>query len=139
MNPFSGDSFKKLKREWYEKANAADSGFKDIEDENGDFNDHQSVADFSQRIHFKTDIKESTESYYSWACEMLYVGVFKTTTDQKIWEMHSQGKSAGKICKVIPLERSWIIRKTQRIKKYLTSQEQPIRSVLPYVITDWVD
>lgn len=131
-NPFTSDKFKKLRAEWNKKL--ADAGFKDIEDARGDFVDHQSVSDFSQRIHFKSGIKELTESYVSWACDMAYEGRFKSDRDKQIWLLHAEGLTGSEISVEVKLERTWVNRKIQRITRYLKAQDYPVRSVLPYII-----
>jgi hypothetical protein len=91
--------------------------FEDIENENGEI---KLVSTFQQSIHFKATTYEITESYYSWACEMLYTGSFLCERHKIIWEYHSQGKTGSEIAKRLGYQsRAWVNRLIKKIKRYL--------------------
>lgn len=134
-NPFASNGFKKRQAEWYLKLKR--QGFDDIEGLDGELIDQKSVADdLRRRVHFKSDLFEINESYWSWAADALYHATFKSARDKRIWAMHAEGLSCADIAGKIRLERSWISRKLVKIARYIKVQEYPIRSVLPYILAE---
>lgn len=120
MADFQSRQFKKLQSKWY--GILKETGFQDIEDASGNLTDHQSVQDFAQRIGFRAGLVEEIQDYFSWACEMVWRGRFKSAQDRMIWRLHAEGKSSRKIQEKTGLDRRWISRKILKLRHELQLQ-----------------
>jgi hypothetical protein len=99
-----------LKNEWYEYLQK--TGFVDIEritDNLKIHNDFQTINNF-----------QAKQNYFQWAKEKLNNTEFHSQRDKLIWEYHSDGLSSRKMSPRIGLEQSWLFRKVNQIKDYLT-------------------
>lgn len=80
--------FKELQSEWYNKLK--DSGFKDIEQEDGNLKIWNSS--FFQR-RYPPDVFIAKASYYRMAEHFLNAYAFSAPIDKLVWELHSNGIS----------------------------------------------
>jgi len=124
MSDFKSQSFKRLNLKWKKKL--AESGFTDIEDENGKILDKFDKTAYKMgrdNINFRTDFFDSIRDYYLWASRMLQIGSFKTPRHKKIWELHSNGISSRKISKEVLIDQSLICKEIKKMKQELYYQE----------------
>lgn len=101
-------NLKTLTKTWYKKLK--DSGFNDIEQENGLLKDYSNRFYRSQfkedsgdslenKIQSKTLINEAKEEYYRLAGQFLHEHNFNSLVDRHIWKSHSEGLSSRAISK----------------------------------------
>ncbi len=123
MSRVDPTQFKRLQAKWKKKLK--ESGFKDIENDHGDFTDHGSAHDLRQRkIGFRAGYMEAIRDYYMWAEDMANHGRFKSAVDRKIWKMHSDGSTSREIAAAVPYDNTWISRKIKKIRAYLRLQQR---------------
>lgn len=89
--------YNSLKKEWYEKL--ADSGFKDIEQDEFKFK-HVSHASYFGREIVKRNYHAKSE-YYSMAGQFLNSYKFESELEKVIWEYHANGISLRNIAKLL--------------------------------------
>lgn len=97
--------FKKLQEKWYGKLKR--SGFEDIE------RSDESLKKWS--LMFVTDdsteiTREAKTEYYRAAGHFLHDHQFDSTTEKRIWELHSSGLSIRNIVKMLTKENKWFLR-----------------------------
>lgn len=93
---FNSKEFKDLQKKWYKKAE--DSGFDDIEQEDGNLKRWDSYV-FQRK--YNKEQAEAKESYYRSAGKFLYDYKFEKKSQREIWRLHAEGLSFEKILKVL--------------------------------------
>lgn len=119
-NPFKTPEFKKLQREWYDKAEE-DGSFKDIEEFDSPDELLKSWALFYKKVDPKTFI--ARQKYYQRAQEIYNEHVFKSDIHKEIWGLHSQGFTIRQIVEKInkkDYRRNSIFEIIRAIKKETT-------------------
>ena len=120
-DPFKGPKFKALQAQWRQLLR--ESGFKDIEDEEGRLIDHKSPCHISRLIGFRAGIWEDVRAYYYWASDMARRGQFQDDRDRTIWILHSEGYSSRQIAQHVKLKQWWICKKINKIRMELRAQD----------------
>lgn len=120
-DPYSTPKFKKLQAKWRQLLK--ESGFKDIEDDQGRLTDHRSPCDISRLIGFRAGVWEDVRAYYYWATDMARRGRFHSEQDRTIWILHSEGYSSRQIAGHVKLRQWSICKKINKIRMDLRAQD----------------
>lgn len=94
-------SFKQLQKIWYKKLK--DSGFEDIEKENGELKDFHSFK--FQRTHSPVSF-ELNARYYELASQLTHEYPFKSRRDKQVWVRHANGETLEQIAKEMGLSHN---------------------------------
>lgn len=87
--------FKALQKKWYGKLE--DDGFQDAEREDGALQNWS-----TQFSRGNLEFNQSKEEYFRLAGHFLHDHRFANETERRVWELHTNGMSTGKIAKALP-------------------------------------
>lgn len=109
-------SCRALRREWYQYL--SDQGFEDLEKNDELRVTYHSIENIQAFQH--QQVYQAQYSYYEWAQSKIN-SKFRSQADKLIWQLHSEAYSQREISPHVGLEQSWVNRKIQKIRQYLTS------------------
>lgn len=109
------EDYLSLLRFWRQKLK--DSGFNDIENENGVLKDSK----FGYRIYEDTDSMYVTakSQYFYLAAEFLNDHKFDNEIDKKVWELHCEGATCQEITKITNQHRTTANRMILKFKRIM--------------------
>lgn len=110
MDVFKTKKFKTLQNVWAKKLKA--SGFEDIETEDGALK----VSTDPRTISNALAMKESRETYYEVARQLLNDHVFESPGEIKVWEQHCEGIGIRSIAKKVGFSRYKVEKIIRKLK-----------------------
>lgn len=114
---YSSAQFLELKKDWYEKLEAA--GFTDIENANGTFKDADEDAQAKKTLVRAPDRAEALAEYYTEAERGLASLVFDSWPERRIWIHHCAGLSVREVAAEMDVAKIRVERTLTKYRKRL--------------------
>lgn len=120
-NPFKSPQFQKLNKKWAKKLEQ--SNFKDIET-NDNYENLKEWDSSRFKIRYTPIEFEANARYYQLASQLLHDYPFLSSTEKRIWKLHSEGESIRRIAATVGVSAKTVQTRISRIQKCIVPLKQ---------------